>query len=130
MNYMRIKTILFSVMLSVGISISVSAQANFEFIKTEHDFGTVKEGKDTIWVEFKFTNTGNEALQISDVRTSCDCTLAEWPADPVQPGKTGIIRGGYKIEGKTGTFDKSIIIFANTVPAMTMLNIKGTIATQ
>lgn len=127
---MNSRKILFSIVFMLGMVFTVSAQANFEFDKTEHDFGTVSEGKDTLWIEFRFTNTGNEPLFISDVRTSCDCTLAEWPKDPVQPGKTGVIKGGFKIEGKTGPFDKSIIIFANTTPATTMLGIKGTIATQ
>lgn len=122
--------LLLSTLFICGLIFSASAQANFDFVKSEHDFGTVKSGKDTIWVEFKFTNTGNEPLIITDVRTSCDCTLAEWPKDAIQPGKTGVIKGGYKIEGKTGPFDKSIIIFANTSPATTFLSIKGTIATQ
>ncbi|MBX9853090.1 MAG: DUF1573 domain-containing protein [Cytophagaceae bacterium] len=108
-------------------SLSAFAQANFAFEKTDHDFGTVAAGDDTLWVDFKFTNTGSEALSISDVRTSCDCTLAEWPKEPVQPGKSAIIRGGFKIKDKTGRFEKSIIIFANTVPAMTMLNLTGNV---
>ena len=127
---MNTNKILFSVIFFLAFIFTASAQANFDFAKIEHDFGTVAEGKDTLWVEFTFTNTGNEPLYISDVRTSCDCTLADWSKDPVQPGKTGVIKGGYKIEGKTGRFDKSIIIFANTTPATTMLSIKGTIAIQ
>jgi hypothetical protein len=99
----------------------------FSFVLTDHDFGNIPEGKDTVWYEFEFKNTGSEPLYISDVRTSCDCTLAEWPKDPIQPGKSGVIRGGYKIEGKMGEFDKSIIIFANTTPATNILNIKGKI---
>lgn len=103
------------------------SQANFNFEKTDHHFGDVPAGKDTLWCEFKFTNTGSEPLIISDVRTSCDCTLAEWPKEGIQPGKCAIIRGGFKIEGKNGAFDKSIIIFANTQPATTILNMTGNV---
>lgn len=114
-------------MLFSCLALKGYSQANFNFEKTDHNFGDVPAGKDTLWYDFKFSNTGSEPLQISDVRTSCDCTLAEWPKEAIQPGKSAIIRGGFKIEGKNGRFEKSIIIFANTVPAMTMLNITGNV---
>lgn len=103
------------------------AQANFKFEKTEHNFGTVTEGKDTLWCEFKFVNNGDEPLLISDVKTSCECTLAEWPKHSIAPGKSAYIRGGFKIEGKSGLFSKNIILIANTTPATTILTMKGQI---
>jgi hypothetical protein len=106
------------------------AQAELNFEKTSHDFGTIKPSSDTIWVDFVFTNTGQEAFTISSVKTSCDCTLAEWPQKPIQPGQKGVIRGGYKLEGKDGEFDKNIIIIGNTMPATTFLTIKGDIVIQ
>jgi hypothetical protein len=125
MNSLRKAFVLFTLVFAF-ISAAYS-QANFNFEKTDHNFGDVPGGNDTIWVEFKFTNNGSEALEISQVNTSCDCTLAEWPKNPVQPGKSAIIKGGYKIADKEGRFEKSIIIFANTIPAMTMLNITGNV---
>jgi hypothetical protein len=100
---------------------------NFKFDKTTHDFGTIKAGKDTVWTEFKFTNDGSEPLIISDVKTSCDCTLAKWPKTAIQPGQSAIIKGGYKLEGKSDDFVKNIIIMANTMPGTTFLTIKGVI---
>ena len=93
-------------------------------IKANHG-GTVKAGNDTLWVDFKFTNDGTEPLIISDVKTSCDCTLANWPKTAIQPGASSIIKGGFKIEGKSDTFTKNIIIMANTMPGTTFLTIKG-----
>ena len=104
----------------------VSGQ-NFKFEKTTHDFGVVKSGKDTLWVDFKFTNDGSEPLLISDVKTSCDCTLANWPKTAIQPGQSGVIKGGFKIEGKSDAFTKNIIIIANTMPGTTFLTMKGLI---
>jgi hypothetical protein len=103
------------------------AQASFSFEQTSHDFGTVKPGTDTLWYDFVFVNKGTDPLEISSVKTSCDCTLAKWPKTAVQPGKKAVIKGGFKIEGKSGPFDKSIIIIANTSPATTFLTIKGDI---
>lgn len=104
-----------------------NAQADIHFKQMGHDFGEVKAGSDTLWYNFSFTNTGNEPLEIKDVKTSCDCTLAEWPKTPIQPGKTAIVRGGFKIENKSGAFEKNIIIITNTSPATTVLSIKGSI---
>jgi hypothetical protein len=104
-----------------------NAQADIKFKELGHDFGTVKAGTDTLWYGFSFTNIGNEPLQINDVKTSCDCTLAEWPKNAIQPGRTAILRGGFKIADKSGAFQKNIIIITNTSPATTILSIKGDI---
>ncbi len=110
-----------------GLALVSNAQAEMTFKESSHDFGTVPAGKDTLWYSFTFTNTGNEPLQINDVKTSCDCTLAEWPKTPLQPGKSAIVRGGFKIENKSGSFEKSVIIISNTSPATTIITIKGVI---
>ena len=108
-------------------TLNAKAQGDFKFEKVEHDFGTVKAGTDTLWYAFKYTNTGSEPLVISDINTACDCTLADWSKKPVLPGKTGIVKGGFKIKGKSGVFNKTLTIFANTIPATSILTIKGVI---
>ncbi len=104
-----------------------NAQADIHFKEMGHDFGTIQAGTDTLWYTFSFTNTGNEPLVIQDVKTSCDCTLAQWSKTPVMPGKTATIRGGFKIADKSGVFEKNIIVITNTSPATTILSIKGNI---
>jgi hypothetical protein len=113
----------------LGFAFFANAQADAKFKEIVHDFGEVESGSDTLWYEFSYTNTGNEPLEIRDVKTSCDCTLAEWPKTPLQPGKTAIIRGGFKTEGKSGVFEKNIIVILNTSPATNVLTIKGKIGT-
>jgi hypothetical protein len=108
------------------MSNSAQAQeANFQFEKEIHDFGTHALGSDTLWYGFKFKNTGQTPLIISDIRTACDCTLADWSKTPVMPGKSGVIKAGFKIKGKSGAFNKTLTITANTSPAMSVLTIKG-----
>lgn len=124
---MDFKKIITSAVFVFAFAFAAYSQANLEFEKMVHDFGDVPSGKDTLWTEFKFKNTGSEALSISDVRTSCDCTLAEWPKEAIQPGKSAVIKGGFKIEGKDGRFEKQIIIFGNTTPAMTIIDLKGNV---
>ena len=55
------------------------------------DIGTIKKG-DTKEIEYTFTNTGTEAIEISQVST-CDCTeVLERPYLPIKPGAKGTIK--------------------------------------
>ncbi|HWZ23602.1 MAG TPA: DUF1573 domain-containing protein [Cytophagaceae bacterium] len=121
------KRIFVAVLFALMTNLTIAFGQNFKFEKEIHDFGVVKAGKDTLWVDFKFINDGSEPLKISDVKTSCDCTLANWPKTEIQPGKSAVIKGGFKIEGKSDSFNKNIIIFANTMPGTTILTMKGLI---
>ena len=107
--------------------LSTQAQADISFEKMNHDFGEVKPSNDTIWYNFKFKNDSKEPLVISNIETACDCTLAKWPKTPVLPGKSGVIKGGYKLKGKSGVFNKTLTIMANTLPATTTITIMGVI---
>ncbi|MCU0430844.1 MAG: DUF1573 domain-containing protein [Cytophagaceae bacterium] len=117
----------FFLAIAIFFSFKLSAQANFKFEKTSHHFGKVKAGKDTLWTDFVFTNDGTETLTIQDVKTSCDCTLADFPKKGILPGQKAVIRGGFKIEGKSGSFRKNVIIIANTMPGTTILTLEGEI---
>ncbi|MFN8414863.1 MAG: DUF1573 domain-containing protein [Cytophagaceae bacterium] len=114
----------------VVVGLQANAQADIYLEEMSYDFGKVKEGNDTLWHSFIIKNTGTVPLEIKDVKTSCDCTLAQWPSTPIAPGKTAVIKGGFKIEGKKGEFEKNIIIMANTSPAVTIITIKGNIVVE
>ncbi len=114
-------------LLMIVCSAHIFAQADITFEKSEYDFGTYEEKDDTLWFSFKYKNTGSEPLVISDIKTACECTLADWVKKPVMPGQTGIVKAGYKYKGKVGTFNKSLTITANTLPAVSHLTIKGVI---
>ncbi len=125
---LKMKKIIFATALCALVAgLTTGFAQNFKFEKETHDFGVIKSGTDTLWVDFKFSNDGSEPLVISDVKTSCDCTLANWPKTAIQPGKSAIIKGGFKIEGKSDAFTKNIIIMANTMPGTTILTMKGLI---
>jgi hypothetical protein len=73
--------------------------AKIEFEETEHDFGVVGEG---VIIEhvFKFTNTGKMPLIINSARSTCGCTVPEWPKDPIPPGEGGEISVRFNTKGK------------------------------
>ena len=64
--------------------------AQIKFEKDVHDYGNIKQHASGA-CEFKFTNTGNAPLVISNAQGSCGCTVPDWPKDPIKPGGTAVI---------------------------------------
>lgn len=96
------------------------------FAEMKHDFGTVQEGEKVRHV-YKFTNTGNEPLIISNARGSCGCTVPDWPQDPIAPGAESEIIVQFDSKGKPGRQTKTVTITANTEPSTTKLTITGNV---
>jgi hypothetical protein len=95
-----------------------------EFEKDFHDFGKIIQGEKVIY-SFKFKNTGKSLLLISDVSTSCGCTIGDYPKEPVKPGESGKIDVSFDSEGKRGPQNKTVTVFANTQPNTTALRIQA-----
>ncbi|MGH2552761.1 MAG: DUF1573 domain-containing protein, partial [Chitinophagaceae bacterium] len=86
---------------------------------TYHDFGKVKEGE-VLEVSFRFINTGDKNLIISDVRPGCGCTDGQKPDEPIAPGKEGVIKAKFNSKGQhIGEAHKNITVTANTKPSQT-----------
>ena len=75
--------------------------------------------------EFKFKNTGNADLIISQATGSCGCTVPEYSKDPVKPGEEGVIKVKYNSAGHGGTVSKTITLLANTIPNTKVLTISA-----
>ena len=103
-------------------------QAAIQFDKEEHDFGTLLQGE-VVSYSFHFTNTGNMPLIISEVGSSCGCTVGDYPREPIAPGKTGDIKVTYNSAGHHGFQSRFLTVMSNTNPAKTTLRIKGTVQT-
>lgn len=93
-------------MCGIGIAQEIS------FKETSHDFGEVVF-KGVATYEFIFENTGKEPLILTQPKSSCGCTVAEWPKEPILPGKTGKITVTYKTTNKPGVFNKIVTVFSN-----------------
>ncbi len=83
------------------------------FEKTAHDFGTITMGENVNYT-FKFTNTGEADLLISDAKGTCGCTVPEFPKDPIKPGQSGEMKVSFNSAGKKGKQNKSVNITTNT----------------
>ncbi len=103
--------------------------AQFEFTNdggTVWDFGTIKQG-DSPEFSFKFKNTGNEPMIISNAKGSCGCTVPKWPKEPIAPGAIGEINVKFNSKGKKGSQNKTVTLTANTTPPTTKLRVTGQI---
>ena len=102
--------------------------ATIEFETTEHDFGTIPyKGEGTY--EFVFKNTGKAPLLLTNVRSSCGCTVPEWPKEPINKGKQGKIKVSYNTR-ISGNFAKSISVYSNATEGPVVLVIRGKVEAQ
>lgn len=83
------------------------------FEKKTHEFGDIVQG-DKVEETFKFANTGNEPLIITNVQVTCGCTTPKgWPRDPIPPGAKAEITVGFNSAGKMGRQNKVVTIVSN-----------------
>jgi len=102
---------------------STSKKVRIEFENNTYDFGELDYGGNGT-CEFVFKNEGKEPLILLNVRTTCGCTVPEWPDKPVEKGETGIIRVSYDTY-RTGAFTKVITVYSNAANSPVRLFIKG-----
>ena len=122
---MKSYTYIIAVVFSI-ICFTVSAQAEITFETDVIDYGTIKKGDDGLR-EFKFTNTGSSPLFITQVRSSCGCTIPKKPKAPILPGEKGEIQVKYDTN-RLGVFRKTITINTNVANASIIaLKIKGNV---
>ena len=108
-------------------SVDSSTVARMEFSGgNEYLFGEVDEGT-VVRHEFPFTNTGAQPLLITKARSTCGCTVPDYPKEPIPPGETGVITVAFDTKNKYGRQRKPVTITANTLPAMTVVYVDGTV---
>ncbi|MEO0776261.1 MAG: DUF1573 domain-containing protein [Bacteroidota bacterium] len=100
--------------------------ARMDFDEANYDFGSAREG-DVVKHIFRFTNVGQAPLVINNAKSTCGCTVPEWPKAPIPAGETGEIEVNFNTKGKKGYQDKPITISANTNPPQTVIHLKGSI---
>jgi len=96
------------------------------FEENLHDYGEILQDSDGSW-SFAFQNLGSQAIVINRVRSTCGCTIPEWPREPIEPGDSGEITVIYNTE-LTGTFLKSIYVYSTAANSPVKLQIKGKVA--
>jgi hypothetical protein len=128
----KMKKLVFVLFAFIGITMNAQEKQEvkastdapvFKFDKEVIDYGTIDLNSDGVR-EFKFTNVGKSPLVISNIKSSCGCTVPTKPTEPIMPGKTGKISVKYATN-RPGGFSKSITIFSNASEKVKILRIKG-----
>lgn len=96
------------------------------FDKTEHDFGTIQDGTPVETV-FTYTNTGDAPLVVTDIKTTCGCTVPQdWSRLPLAKGESSQFT--VKFNGKgNGAVTKTLTVVANTAKGSEPIRIKANI---
>ena len=115
----RILILVFGIAVAGAALAQLPAKVNGPVItweKATHDFGDMLQG-DKVEHVFKFTNTGNEPLIITNVQVTCGCTTPKgWPRDPIMAGGKGEIVIAFNSTGKApGKQEKVVTVISNAV---------------
>ena len=100
-----------------------NTKAHIQFKAESFNYGTIEVNSDGNHV-FEFTNTGQSPLIISQVQSSCGCTVAKKPAEQIDPGKSEVIKVRYNTS-RVGAFRKTITVISNADNNKVVLQISG-----
>ena len=89
--------------------------AKIEFLNKDNtiDYGTVTKETDSGIRTFIFKNTGDTPLIITNVQSTCGCTVPTKPTGPILPGMTDKIDVKYNMN--PGPIRKTITVESNAV---------------
>ncbi len=101
--------------------------AQIVFDKETHNYGEVYMHGDGNCI-FRFSNTGNEPLILSDVKAGCGCTVPQWPREPILPGDTANIKVRYTTLNRPHQINRSIVVTSNAINrSSVILRLTGTV---
>ena len=89
----------------------VGPKIEFKNAENTIDYGTINKQDDNGVRSFVFTNTGDEPLIITNVQSTCGCTVPTKPTEPIMPGKSDKIEVKYNMN--PGPIRKTITIETN-----------------
>ena len=104
----------------VAISVKIG---EFSFESDVIDYGSIQKDADGVRV-FKFTNTGDAPIVITNAKGSCGCTVPTYSQNVIAPGDAGEISVKYATN-RIGVFTKTVTLTSNASEASKVLRIKG-----
>ncbi|HNT71325.1 MAG: hypothetical protein BWX61_01183 [Bacteroidetes bacterium ADurb.Bin035] len=119
------KKLFFVFLMFICLGALSAQEPMMSFDKTSHDFGKIKM-TEKVSVDFTIKNIGKAPLFLSEPKSTCGCTVASYPKEPIMPGQSSKITVTFEPE-KEGPFTKQITIFSNAENSPITLVIKGEI---
>ena len=105
-------------------SVDTTQVAKISFEETSYDFGTVDAGA-LVTHRFTFRNTGLQPLIITSAKSTCGCTVPQYPKRPIATGDTASVFVKFDTNGKAGPQSKPVTLTANTYPNETSIRVVG-----
>ena len=122
----KMKQIFTSILLWTAACLVSYAQPKATFDKMTHEFGVVL-WKHPATATFQIKNDGDKPLVISNVTTSCGCTVADWTKEPIAPGATGVVTSTFDAKA-LGHFYKDIGVYCNASARPIYLMLRGEVS--
>lgn len=108
--------------------LALGAQAEeLRWLQTSHDFGAFSEDLVEVETQFQFVNDMAEPVMITQVASSCGCTVPSYDLDPIAPGDTAAIKVKYNAIGRPGRFTKYVYVRTTADHERTRLTISGVV---
>jgi hypothetical protein len=109
------KLLLLFAFVAVNAVSFAQSGAKIEFLNKDNtiDYGTVTKESDSGIRTFEFKNTGDAPLIITNVQSTCGCTVPSKPTEPILPGKIGKIEVKYNMN--PGPIRKTITVESNAI---------------
>lgn len=108
-------------------SIDKAHYTTIAWLDSAQKFGTINEG-DTVRLEYRFKNTGETPLFLTDVRTTCGCTAVNVPQEAILPGGVNKLVVTFNSNYHPGYMRRPIMVKSNTRNGVThILSIEGTV---
>lgn len=107
------------------LAMQADQQPDFKFEKETNDFGKIPQGTPVTY-NFKFVNVGDQPLIITNVESTCGCTVPKYTSTPIKKGETGTITVTYNAAAP-GAFNKALTVKSNAKSSIKYLYIKGSV---
>jgi hypothetical protein len=132
---MRIIPIVFILFIGFGVfaqsqeTVPATSAAKITFAESSYEFGEIFQG-DQVEHIFKYTNTGTDPLILSNVKTTCGCTVPTFSREPLAPGASEQILVKFNSSGKMGQQNKVITITSNAINSTERVSINGNVVVK
>ena len=114
--------------LTAGLCGTVVAQHKLVCVSAVREIGSL------LWhspgeAVFQLTNTADDTLRITEVRTDCGCTVARWEQKPIPPKGSATVAAVYDAE-LLGRFTKSVAVYTDADEAPIYLQFSGNVVME
>src|SRR4051812_36204627 len=99
-------------MLACALCLTAKAQAELKFEQTDIELHPTPADANAV-AHFKYENAGSKPIHISNVQTSCGCTVASLKSNDVAPGDKGEITATLSIGNRTGLQHKTLTVMTD-----------------